>query len=152
LDVKYINPFIEATYHVLETMAKTTAEGGTPYLKNGLIAKGDVSAIIGLTGDVSGTLSISFEETCILAIVSNMFNEKVAMNEEIKDAVGELCNMISGQARQRLDGLGLNLKAGIPSLIMGKGHTVKHISDKRIIAIPFTCADSNFTIEVCLEK
>jgi len=137
---------------VLETMAKTTAEGGTPYLKNGLIAKGDVSAIIGLTGDVSGTLSISFEETCILAIVSNMFNEKVAMNEEIKDAVGELCNMISGQARQKLPVLGLNLKAGIPSLIIGKWHTVQHISDKRVIAIPFTCTDGNFTIEVCLGK
>jgi hypothetical protein len=35
---------------------------------------------------------------------------------------------------------------------MGKGHTVKHISDKKIIAIPFTCADGNFTIEVCLGK
>ena len=74
------------------------------------------------------------------------------MNEEIKDAVGELCNIISGQARQKLDELGLNLKAGIPSLIMGKGHSIKHISDHKIIGIPFTCADSNFTIEVCFEE
>ncbi len=73
----------------------------------------------------------------------------IEINEEIKDAVGELCNMISGQARQKLDELGLNLKAGIPSLIMGKGHSIKHIIDKRIIAIPFACAGSNFTIEVC---
>jgi chemotaxis protein CheX len=152
LDVKYINPFIESTYHVLETMAKTKAEGGNPYIKKDKIAKGDVSAIIGLTGDVSGTISISFEEACILSILYNLFNEEVKMGDEVKDAVGELCNMITGQARQKLEELGLNLKAGIPVLIMGKGHSIKHISDHRIIAIPFTCADSNFTIEVCFEE
>ena len=152
MDVKYINPFIESTYHVLETMAKTKAEGGNPYIKKDSIARGVVSAVIDLTGDVSGTMAISFEETCILNIVSNLFNEKVEMNDEIKDTVGEICNIITGQARQKFDEMGLNIKAGIPSLIMGRGHSMKHISDHRIIAIPFTCADSDFTIEVCFEE
>lgn len=152
MDVKYINPFIESTYNVLETMAKTKAEGGNPYLKNDKSARGDVSAIITVTGDVLGTISISFEENCILTIVSNLFNEKAEMNDEIKDAVGELCNMITGQARQKLDKLGLNLKAGIPNLIMGKGHSIKHITDYKIIAIPFSCAGSKFTIEVCFKE
>ena len=152
MDVKYINPFIESTYHVLETMAKFKAEGGSPYIKKDRIARGVVSAVIDLTGDVSGTISISFEETCILNIVSNLFNEKVEMNDEIKDTVGELCNIITGQARQKLNELGLNIKAGIPNLIMGKNHSIKHISDDRVIGIPFTCGDSNFTIEVCFNE
>jgi len=152
LDVRYINPFIESTYHVLETMAKTKAEGGIPYIKKDRIARGVVSAVIGLTGDVSGTISISFEETCILNIVSNLFNEKVEMNDEIKDTVGELCNIITGQARQKLNELGLKVKAGIPELITGKEHSIEHISEDKVIGIPFSCADSNFTIEVCFEE
>ncbi|MBN2420470.1 MAG: chemotaxis protein CheX [Deltaproteobacteria bacterium] len=151
MDVKYINPFIESTYHVLETMAKTRAEGGNPYIKKDRIARGVVSAVIELSGDVSGTISISFEETCILNIVSNLFNEKVEMNDEIKDTVGELCNIITGQARQKLNELGLNIQAGIPRLITGENHSINHISDRRVMGIPFTCADSNFTIEVCVE-
>lgn len=152
MDKKYINSFIESTYNVLETMANTKAEGGNPYHKNDKTAKGDISAVIALTGDILGTMSISFEESCILTIVSNLFNEKVEMNDEINDAVGELCNMITGQARQKLVELGLHLKSGIPSLIMGKGHSIKHITDHRVIAIPFSCAGSGFTIEVCFQE
>ena len=152
MEVKYINPFIESTYHVLETMAKTTAEGGDPYIKKDTMARGVVSAVMELTGDVSGTISISFEEACILKIVSNLFNEEVEMNEEIKDTVGEICNIITGQARQKLTEVGLNIQAGIPQLIMGKDHSINHFSDDRIIGIPFTCAGSSFTIEVCVEE
>lgn len=33
MDVSLINPFIDATLHVLETVASTKAEPGKPYLK-----------------------------------------------------------------------------------------------------------------------
>lgn len=71
MDVKLINPFISATLNVLETMAFTKAQAGKPYLKKEQVAPGDVSGVIGLTGEVSGTISVSFTEKCILAIVSN---------------------------------------------------------------------------------
>ena len=48
--------------------------------------------------------------------VTNMLGEEIEeMNEEIKDAVGEITNMISGQARKKLDEQGMSLKAAIPS-------------------------------------
>ena len=101
MDVTLVNPFIDATLHVLETMASTKARAGKPYLKKDFVAKGDVSGVIGLTGETSGTISVSFTENSILAIVSSMFNEEMTeLNDEIKDAVGEIANMISGQARR----------------------------------------------------
>lgn len=149
MDVRYINPFIEATHHVLETMASIKVETGKPFLKKDTIAKGDVSGVIGLAGDVQGTISVTFTEICILAIVTNLFGEKVTeVNKEIADAVGEIANMISGQARQKLEGMGLNLKAAIPTVVMGKDHTIHHITDKKIVAIPFSTDNGAFTIEV----
>ena len=97
MDVDLINPFIDATVHVLETMASTKAEAGKPYLKKDQVARGDVSGVIGLIGETSGTISVSFSEDSILSIVSNMFGEEMKeLNEEIQDAVGEITNMISG--------------------------------------------------------
>jgi chemotaxis protein CheX len=152
MDVKLINPFIEAALHVLETMAFTKAEGGSPYIKKDQVAQGDVSSIIGLTGDVKGMISVSFTEKCILPIVSSMFGEEISeLNEEVKDAVGEIANMISGQARQKLEELGRNLKAAIPTVIIGKGHEIAHITDQKIVAIPFSTENGEFTIEVCFE-
>ena len=152
MDVKLINPFIDATLHVLETMASTRAMPGKPYLKKDKVARGDVSGVIGLTGDVKGTISVSFNEKCILSIVSLMFGEEIIkLNEEIQDAVGEITNMISGQARQKLEELGLSLNAAIPTVVMGKGHSITHITNHQIIAVPFNTDKGTFTIEVCFE-
>ena len=153
MDVKFINPFINATLHVLETMASITAKAGKPYLKKDKVAKGDVSGIIGLTGDVKGTISVSFSEDSILFIVSSMLREEMTeLNEEIKDAAGEITNMISGQARQELDGMGRSLKAAIPSVVMGKNHTITHMTAHHVVAIPFSTDHGGFTIEVCFEE
>jgi chemotaxis protein CheX len=153
MDVRYINPFIESTIHVLKTMSSTDVIVGKPYLKKDLVAQGDVSGVIGLIGDFKGSISVSFKEGCILPIVSNMFGETLTdLNDDVKDAVGELSNMISGQARSKLEHLGRHLKASIPIVIMGKNHTITHITQDKIIAIPFTTDKGEFTIEVSFEE
>ncbi|PIE61958.1 MAG: chemotaxis protein CheX [Desulfobacterales bacterium] len=153
MDVKLINPFINATINVLETMAFMTVEPGKPYLKKGNLAVGDVSGVIGLTGVANGTIAVTFEESCILLVVSNMLGEKMdSLNEDIADAVGELTNMISGQARKELEEVGKVFKAAIPSVITGKGHSIKHYVDGPKIAIPFKTKGGEFTIEVCFDR
>lgn len=153
MDVNLINPFIEATVHVLSSMAFTRAQVGNPYKKKDHLAKGDVTGIVGLTGETRGTLSVSFSEDCILSIVSKMFGEEIKdINDEVKDAVGEILNIVSGQARQKLEILGRTLKGAIPTVIAGKDHSITHITSHSVIAIPFNTDNGQFTIEICLEE
>jgi len=153
MDVKLINPFIEATIHVMSSMAFTEAHVGNPYLKENSLALGDVTGIVGLTGETRGTLSISFSEDCILSIVGKMFDEEITkIDHDVKDAVGEILNIVSGQARKKLETLGRSLKGAIPSVIAGKNHSITHITAHSVIAIPFSTNNGNFTIEICLEE
>ncbi len=153
MDVKLVNPFINATISVLETMAFVTVTAGRPYLKKDNLAVGDVTGVLGLTGVANGTISVTFEEKCILAIVSNMFGETMEeLNHEIADAVGELTNMISGQARRELDEVGKVFKAAIPSVVTGSNHGITHCTNGPKIAIPFATDCGQFTIEVCFER
>ena len=134
-------------------MAFVTVSAGKPYLKKDNTAVGDVTGVMGLTGVAHGTIAVTFEEKCILTIVSNMFGEQMdRLNEDISDAVGELTNMISGQARRELDEIGKVFKAAIPSVITGKDHTIRHYSDGPKIAIPFKTDGGDFTIEVCFDR
>ena len=152
MDVELINPFIDATLHVLETMASTKAQAGKPYLKKDQVARGDVSSVIGLAGEATGMMSVTFTEKSILAIVSNMFGEEMReLNEEVQDAVGEIGNMISGQARQKLEECGRSLQAAIPTVIIGKNHSITRVTKAPVIAIPFSTENGDFTIEVCFE-
>jgi chemotaxis protein CheX len=153
MNVKIINPFINATLNVLETMAFIKSEAEKPYLKKDNVAKGDVSGVVGFTGETNGTVFITFDESCIVKIVSNMFGEQINdINDEIKDAVGELTNMISGQARRELEEIGKVFQGTIPKVIIGKDHEIQSLTKGPKIAIPFKTDFGNFTIEVALEE
>ena len=153
MDASLINPFINATINVLETMAFIKCKAEKPYLKKDDVAKGDVTGIIGITGESNGTIAVTFEEVTILKIVSNMFGEEMkVLNSEVADAVGELTNMISGQARRELEENGKVFEAAIPSVVSGKNHQITHYTDGPKIAIPFITDGGRFTIEVCLEN
>ncbi|MGO9019470.1 MAG: chemotaxis protein CheX [Syntrophobacteraceae bacterium] len=149
MDVKMINPFLAAAMHVLKTMAQIDAKPGRPFLKKNDLAIGDVSAIIGITGVAQGSMALVFTEQCIKDIASNLLGMPFTeLNHEVRDAVGELTNMICGDARRRLAEDGIVLQAGIPTIVGGKGHTIVHIANGPHLAVPFETPQGSFMVEV----
>ncbi len=153
MDVRFINPFLEGTVSVIKTMAFLDPIPGKPYLKKDNLAKGDISGIIGLTGKVKGSLALSFSEACITKIVSNMLGEEITgLTSDVKDAVGEITNMISGAARKKLEAMGFVVTAAIPTVVAGKDHSVVHVLDSPSIIIPFEIQGCGaFVVDVCLK-
>ena len=153
MDVRLINPFLLATIHVLGTMARIEPTPGKPFLKKDGAALGDVSAIIGITGVARGSMALTFSESAIMAIVSNLLGTQATeVNEEVMDAVGELTNMICGDARRRLSEDGISLQGGIPTIVSGKNHSISHINNGPRLAIPFATPHGGFIVEVAFNK
>ncbi|HYA40334.1 MAG TPA: chemotaxis protein CheX [Syntrophobacteraceae bacterium] len=153
MDVKLINPFLAASMHVLKTMAGVDARPGKPFLKKTDEAVGDVSAIIGITGAAKGSMALVFTEKCIKEIASSLLGEVLTeLNPEVRDAVGELTNMICGDARRRLSEEGFALQAGIPTVVAGKNHTITHIADGPRLAVPFETDHGSFMVEVAFAR
>ncbi len=152
MKAEYINPFIKATIDVVNVMAFVKAKAKKPYLKKDDLATGDISTIVGLTGEASGTFSISFDESSIIQIASNMFGEEIKkLDRDVSEVAGELANMISGQARREIENMGLRLDGAIPSIFSGKNHTIYHMTDGPKIAIPFIMDKGFFTMEICFD-
>jgi len=149
MNVKYINAFIASTINVLKVMAFLDATPGRPYLKKDIIARGDVSGIITFSGSVTGSLALSFSDSCISKIVSNMLgNDENTIKSMVKNAAGELTNMISGDARKRLQSQGLLIYADIPSILSGKDHIIKHVLDGPSIVVPFETDSGVFVVDI----
>lgn len=152
MSIEIAKSFIKATIEVLSTMAMITPVAGKPYVKKDNTAKGDVTGVIGLTGDKTGTISVTFTQSCALAVVKNMLGDDIQdVLQDTRDAVGEITNMISGKSRQLLAQTGLNIQAATPSVIMGKNHSVHHITSEPIMAIPFSTDNGDFTVEFCFQ-
>ena len=143
-------PFVKATLEILTVMANLQASAGKPYVKQDNIARGDVSAIVGLTGDKIGSMSISFSRSCAIALVRGLLGDGIQdVLQDAQDAVGEMANMVSGQARAGLRDMGIALKGSLPKVIVGNGHIIRHISSSPVVAIPFACEAGEFTVEFC---
>lgn len=152
MDVELAKPFIKAAVDVLSTMAFIKPSVGKPYVKKDKVAAGDISGMIGITGEKNGSVSLSFSKGCAVAIVKNMLGDEIDdIMQDVKDAVGELTNMISGQARAGLAERGLVFQGSTPTVVMGDNHTITHMAKAPIMAIPFNTPEGDFTIEFCFE-
>jgi chemotaxis protein CheX len=81
-----------------------------------------------------------------------MFGEEMTeMNDEIKDAVGEISNMIAGQVTTKLAELGKTMNIKLLNVEMGEGHHVAHLEKKPVVVMPFSMEKGDFVIEVCFE-
>jgi chemotaxis protein CheX len=138
MDVKYINPFVTASQVVFKTMLGIDAVLGKPILKDVRATSGDVTGIMGLVGDKRGTIAISFREAGALFVFKTLIGEEYTkVGPEVVDAIGELTNIISGQARKEFEKAGINLKAAIPMVVVGHNVELNFITKIPIISLPF---------------
>ena len=147
-NVNFINPFLHAVIEVLSAMAQVEPRPGKPYINVLHAAKGDVTGLIGVTGYARGTISLTLSKDAILHIVSRMLmTEYTEINDDIIDATGELTNMIAGHAREALEAQGMLFQASSPSVVVGRGHRIDHISGAPVLAIPFSIDHGDFVVE-----
>jgi chemotaxis protein CheX len=82
-----------------------------------------MSAIIGFAGNLSGVLSLHFSRSSASKIASALLGMEIAEGDEmIRDAMGEMANMVAGGFKNRVSGNVETLKISIPSVIEGKGY------------------------------
>ncbi len=65
--------------------------------------------------------------------------------------MGEIANMISGQARKRISLLGTKLGAGLPTIISGKDLKLNRPKGKNMTMVKFELEKGFFELGICLE-
>jgi chemotaxis protein CheX len=149
MDVKYINPFIMATQSVFKTMLSIEVNLNKPTLKTERKTSGDVTGIMGLVGDRKGTITISFSEKGAMFVYRTLIGDECSsVTPDVVDAIGELTNIISGQARKEFEKAGINLKASIPMVVVGHAVEMNFITTIPIVQLPFDFGLKNGDKEV----
>lgn len=151
MDVALVNPFIEGTLHILDTTALVKVKPESPFLKKNTVHSGDISGFLTVEGDLEATVFISFTEKSILGIVSAMFGEEMTeIDEEIVDAVGEICNMVAGHVTTKIGELGKKVKVKFVKVVTGRNEKILHTeAGSNVLCIPFRTTKGKVLLEVC---
>jgi chemotaxis protein CheX len=153
MKVEFINPFMESTVNVLQTMANVTATPGKPQRKEGDAAAGDVTGVISMVSEqAKGSLAITFTSAAIFDIARRMLSEDVTeINSTVTDLVGEITNIVTGGAKKLLSERGYDFDMATPAVATGKNHRVNHKFNGAKILIPFSIIAGEFYVEICFE-
>jgi chemotaxis protein CheX len=150
LNPKLIIPFVNSVRQVFSTMVSVPTTVKPPHLKGSPGPSYDVSGIIGFSGDVVGSVVVSFEKSAAVKLVAAFAGMEIAVDSpDFADAIGELANMIAGSAKKDL---GSAASISVPSVIIGAGHTVARLSDVPCIVIPCTTPVGDFAVEVNVKQ
>ena len=149
MDSQFILPFIDSVTNVFETMLQLPVQVGAPSLKPADSAMLDVSGIIGMSGDVEGTIVLGFPvATAERAVAVFTGCDLDSKHPDFADAVGELVNMVSGGAKAKFQNRTVSITC--PSVIVGQHHTVAGRKDMPTIHIPCESDLGTFSVDVSL--
>ena len=147
MDVRYINPFIAAVRNVFQTMMDIEVGIGKPYTKREQDGSADVSGIIGFSGDAAGCVVVSFPKPVALRAVSAFAGTEISEDHpDFADAVGELANMIAGNAKKDFEGVGISIS--LPSVVIGENHTIPRSNVCPRVVVPCKTSFGPFSVEV----
>jgi chemotaxis protein CheX len=149
IKTEYINPFIESVTTVFRTMLSLEVRRGKLYVKDGFQPSLEITGVIGLSGTAKGSVLLGVSKSVAMTATEILLGEKVtAIDHNVVDAVGELTNMIVGAAKAKLESL--NMSMGLPTVVVGKNHTVVFPTGIHPIGIPFESDAGAFCLEVSL--
>jgi chemotaxis protein CheX len=93
----------------------------------------DITAMVGLAGQLCGILSFRCSTKSAGRMASRMLGidaEKVG--PEMWDAVGEICNMVAGNFKNKISGLGDGCMLSVPTVITGAEYTLHAVVNEEM--------------------
>jgi chemotaxis protein CheX len=110
----------------------------------------EMTAMVGLAGQLRGVMSLR----CSVASSTLMASRMLGVSpDEIGpqgcDAFGEICNMIAGNFKNKISGLGNGCMLSVPTVIIGSDYDLRPLSDSK--ALEVTLVFENMPITISLQ-
>ena len=149
MNVALVNPFITAIHHVFDVMVHVPVKLGKPSLKTGHEPPFIVSATIGLSGPVQGTVALRLSQRVALALASGLAGTELKiLDDDCLDAIGEIASIVSGNAKKELSAQRTDIT--IPKVSLGTSRRIEN--SVPTIVIPCVTKVGEFALEVSLSR
>lgn len=145
-----INSFYKATEDVFHLMFDLNVEKGDFKIVDGLISNRNANVVLGVKGDLKGSILFSFNKDMTLEMVRIMSGlELKAIDSFVSSALGEVANIIGGNALTNLTNYNYICDLEPPQVIIGECSSLP-ITNEKIMLIPIKTDIGDFDINICL--
>ncbi len=143
------NEIITGTQDVFSTMLMIDLESDTVIENKKCDIQSNLTSMIGLGGDIRGLLAIHCPAAVAQAITGAFLGMDIdELNDDVKDAIGEIANMIAGNLKVSCAKEDINVELAIPTSIVGESFYVSGVAGADRIIVPFKMVDDTFWVEL----
>ncbi|SYZ74389.1 putative chemotaxis protein CheX [Candidatus Zixiibacteriota bacterium] len=145
-----INPFIESVSEVFQNMLDSKVETGTPTVDIDDKGAPDIIGVIGLSGTAQGIVALRLPVKTALSVIGKMVGTEFrGVDSSIIDGVGELVNIVAGNAKAKFRGHSISLS--LPTVVRGSIYKLNNLSNTVWLTVPFDSAYGAFSVSVCFK-
>jgi chemotaxis protein CheX len=96
----------------------------------------DITSMVGLAGALSGVLSVRCNGKAAALMTSKMLGVDLdKIGPEMSDALGEVCNMVAGNFKNKIAGLAEGCMLSPPTVITGSDYTLHSQADSPALEV-----------------
>jgi len=148
----YINPIYIAAREVFQNMFSIELEREDLRVDEKIVPNHVINVSIGITGDLKGTIVFSFPEEMVFNLVEEMAGmEFKEFDTFMASAIGELANIITGNAMSNLSESGYSCNIVPPQITVGLNKSFSTAS-KQILIIPIQAGNKNFDLYISIKE
>jgi chemotaxis protein CheX len=151
MDVKYINPFVNAFANVLPQVGLADVKKKGLSLKGRHIDSLGVMIIVGLIGDIKGNIiyNTSIENAKKISSAMMMGMQVSELDELAQSAISELTNMLTANAATEFSNINIDVNISTPTLMYG--NFTATASTDNVICVEMLANDISFEINIAAE-
>lgn len=113
----------------------------------------EVTAVVGIAGELCGVFKFSCGTMAARMLAARLLGvDEANAGDQQWDAIGEMCNMIGGNFKSKLPGIGERCMLSVPTIVVGSNYRLHTVAGKRKLEYRFAVAGAPLQIALELQK
>jgi chemotaxis protein CheX len=140
---------VKGTQDVFSTMLMVDLESEDILVNQRGDIDSNLTSMIGLGGGIRGVLAIHCPAEVAKAITGSFLGMEVEeLDDDVKDAIGEIANMVAGNLKVAYSSIDIQIELAIPTSIVGESFNVCGSAKAQRVIVPLKMAGDRFWIEL----
>ena len=150
--VQVVNRYVQAALDVISKETQLPVQRGGLLLEGNPYTTEDVTAVIGISGQLSGSIYLSMAETVSLKLISAILGQDASELDELgQSGIAEMANVIAGTAGIQLADENIETSINPPLVLVGRGARLSTVEIQRLV-VPLTTAYGEVKLHVALRE
>jgi chemotaxis protein CheX len=152
MKAQIVNRYVQSALDVISKETSQPVGRGALHLEGNPYTTEDVTAVIGVTGQLTGSIYLSMSHEVALSLISSVLGQQAGELDELaQSGIAEMANVIAGTAGISLADDGIQTTINPPMVLVGRGARLTTLEIQRLV-VPLTTACGEINLHVSLRE